>query len=872
MAIKNFTLTRQGQEAFAKARTLANDSRVIQTENILLALTQIKDSSAGHMLFQQRITSVNVSEELARSFISVEEKSHLQHKIKGMSPLAFDAFNEERKSFEQELRTSQLPLSKEAGRSKIAIGDCKYFVSDDVISSLELARQLQAQRNLTAIESSDIVFGMIDAQQSNAFLIILKLLLRFGWLPTDTGSYHDAIAAQFTTPVYYHDGRVKEEQTAVADQQKHLPNQLQRRDYSLLDDYGRNLTEEAQEHKLQPVIGRQKELGHLALILNRRNKNNALLIGPAGVGKTAIVEGLAMRIAEGKLPLLSGRQVIALDPDRLLPLLNTAVSSSVIHKLIAELRERRNVILFIDEIQLLRLAGGSWAINELKPALARGDLQLIGATTPVESQYFFHNDEALARRFETIAVAPLAVHDASKVVQRSAPLYENYYHCNYTRSTLQLAVDLAEAYLKVPLPDSALTILDNAGALTTASAKHTPAVVTAYITKRHRLIKQLTSAKKKTLNEHQINKLQHQLDHLTEQFRQKKNDRQPHQYTMKVHPQQVISATEMIIDQQILPSDIARIQQQRRAAESSTLTLAQRMKEKVIGQDAAINKLTEAIALGQAGLNRPNAPVASFFFAGLTGTGKTETAKVLATEAYGSPKALIRFNMEEFVGILGGAIQLANRILQAITDNPKCILLFDEFEKASPDIRQMLLGIMDDGSFLPSLGIHVDFSQAIIIMTSNVGAKQLYQQPLGFNNIQAEQQRMAEHLKQATWEAMHRIFSPEFLNRLTATVIFNPLTETDLARITQKLLKQKQLQLRNQGIRLQWNTDLVDYLVDNYADQKNGARPIQRGLDELLSYEVAVPILKKELQKGDTCTLTVPHNKPSSRLNSQSSS
>lgn len=839
-----FNLTRQGEEAFQTAASLTNSQQtVISTDILVAALSATNDSSAGQSMLYNNLYRTDIEKELRNAeYVDAHEKKDVS-----INYVSFSNFD----NFENKIRSSPVPLIVEPGDNVVVITDRQYRVTDYVLHGLNYAQSLLEQRAAGKIETQDILLGITDLQDMNAFWLLLKLALlhKRGYTAT---AYTNIVQRMFNYR-YYQDGEGKQEQAKEERKQNYLFNKVNQPGYSILEDFAKNLTQLAKEHKLSPVVGRDKEIEHLALVLNRRQKSNALLVGAAGVGKTAIVEGLASRIAEGKLPSLANKTIYALDPDKLVLLANNGTLRDIFPYLISELTKHPGRVLFIDEIQQLRFVSGPAVINELKPAMARGDIQLIGATTPLEAQIFFDKDQALIRRFETVNVKPMTRAQAMTATKTAILPFENFYHLNYSQETLQMANDLAAVYLPTALPDSAFTILDNAGALVNNRCGEQELPTDRYQTKRDKLQRELNQARKKSLNDQKIRELEEQIRRLDGSYQQVKNSVSLQQYSRSVTIDDIIQATEQIIGHPLSKQMVRTAQREREIGDASILQLDQRLKKVIVGQDEAIDQLVEALMIAKAGLRSPGAPIGAFFFAGLTGTGKTETAKQLAINEFGSERNLLRFNMPDYANPLG-TFQFTNALYQQVASHPNSVILLDEIEKVGTPIYNLLLSILDDGDFLN--GLNIDFSHTIIIMTSNIGASQLLNNnQVGFGVT--ENEKLGEVSRDIVLKAMRKHFSPEFLNRLSATVVFNRLTHDDFVEITKLLLRKAQQRLAEKNITLSYDSDLCDLIVERFADPLNGARPLQRGIDHLINSQLAPLIIRKQLTANQTVKLTV---------------
>lgn len=849
--MREFVLTQQGKQAFVKALNCAKHG-VISTENMVLGLSQVFDTSAGYELTRYGITSRKIKHEIDEAVRVKEHRKNIFNPQLSTNSHDNDiAEHDYLSNLSTMAKISPVEFIVEPGKVEVKIQDRIYKVTAYLYKALKYAKEYAIESGEEEIQTSFILAGMAENEDSNAFFLLFKLkeLADSGFNHAYVNNVYEAFSNWYRG--YKRDGSQTERREEQWETENHLSNKLMNPNYSLLDEYGTDLTELARKGLISPVIGREKVIDELAVILNRRQKSNALLVGPAGVGKTAIAEGLAIKIANNELPSLKGRKLIELKTSELALLTSTAHNESIAHHLVNELMRDRDKILVIDEIQLLRTMAGSNFLNVLKPGLARGDFQIIGATTPLEVELFFYKDEALKRRFEIIPVNQPKRTEADKIIANTATSYENFYHANYSKDTLHLAVDLAKAYMPTALPDAAFTLLDNAGALYASEKGQQPQAIIEYVNGLRKLRKKLRVAEIKSLNDEEVKALKKKLGAYHHKITKEKNDFTKHAYDEVIDSGYVRKATELIIQHPISKSKISQLQKERAVENEDVLTVADRLKEKVIGQDKAVDELATGLIVAKAGLRKPGAPIGSYFFAGTTGVGKTETAKQLANEFYGSESHLARFNMAEYSGPFDNNSFMRDLYIQIVKD-PEICLLFDEIEKANPGIFKVFLGIMDDGSFLNDTTIPIDFSKTTIIFTSNLGATK--SRKMGFSNL-SEQDDHDRIL-----QTVNSFFAPEFINRLTKIIVFNQLKESDLLEITGLLLRKKASLLMDQGIGLKWDRSVLSYIVDKYADEQYGARPLERGIDQEFATQLARLILDKEISKGQTVLLTVTNN------------
>lgn len=628
----------------------------------------------------------------------------------------------------------------------------------------------------------------------------------------------------------------------------------------VLDNFGRDLTKLAIEGKLDPVIGRDKEIQRVAQVLSRRKKNNPVLIGEPGVGKTAIVEGLALRIIDRKVSrVLFDKRIVTLDLAALVA--GTKYRGQFEERMKAvmnELERAKDVILFIDELHTIVGAGGASgsldASNMFKPALARGDIQCIGATTLDEYRQFIEKDGALDRRFQKILVDPPSVDEAIQILKNVSDRYEKHHGVHYTDEAIRACVIMADRYITDRfLPDKALDVLDEAGARVHLSHIQVPKEVLD-------LEEKIEDVK---VQKNQVVKSQN----FEEAARLRDLEKKYHQELEQAKEDWENKTTEIVHD--VVEDDIADVIAMmtgipvNRIAEGETaklLKMADELRGSVIGQDEAVEHLAKAIRRSRAGLKDPSRPIGSFMFMGPTGVGKTELAKVLAKYMFDSEDALIRVDMSEYmekfavsrlVGAPPGYVgyEEGGQLTEKVRRKPYSIILLDEIEKAHPDVFNILLQVFDDGQLTDGLGRRVDFKNTIIIMTSNVGMRDVKAGgKIGFTTDAATDNY--ENIKSTVEETMKRLFNPEFLNRIDEYVIFRPLKKEHMHKIIDLQLKRLLKRLSERNITLELAKSAKDFLAEKGFDENYGARPLRRTLQRYVEDAIAEDLLRGVFADG----------------------
>jgi ATP-dependent Clp protease ATP-binding subunit ClpC len=635
----------------------------------------------------------------------------------------------------------------------------------------------------------------------------------------------------------------------------------------VLDNFGRDLTRLAEEHKLDPVVGRKKEIERVSQILSRRKKNNPMLIGEPGVGKSAIAEGLALRIVQRKVSrILFNKRLVSLDLASLVA--GTKYRGQFEERMKAlmnELEKNEDIILFIDEIHTIVGAGGATgsldASNMLKPALARGEIQCIGATTLDEFRQNIEKDGALERRFQKIIVEPTSVEETIEILHNIKDKYEAHHHVDYADKAIEACVKLTHRYMTDRyLPDKAIDALDEAG-----SRIHiTNIVVPKDVLELESQLEQIRLDKTNAVNGQKYEEAARLRDDEkriestlnTAQKEWEEASKQNREIVTEDNVAEVVSMMTGIPVNRVAEAESARLSE-----------LPNLIKGKVIGQDEAVTKVVKAIQRNRVGLKDPNKPIGSFIFLGQTGVGKTQLAKVLARELFDSDDALIRIDMSEYmekfaisrlIGAPPGYVgyEEGGQLTEKIRRKPYAVVLLDEIEKAHPDVFNMLLQILDDGHITDSLGRKIDFRNTIIIMTSNIGSRQLkdFGAGVGFGTASKKEQADA-YAKSVIENALKKSFAPEFLNRIDDVIVFNALEKEDIHSIIDIELAKLLDRISGLGYTLNLTDKAKDYIADKGFDKQYGARPLNRAIQKYIEDTLAQEIVNSKLTEGDIITM-----------------
>lgn len=630
-----------------------------------------------------------------------------------------------------------------------------------------------------------------------------------------------------------------------------------------LDQYSRDLTQMAAEGKLDPVVGREKEISRLIQILSRRTKNNPCLVGEPGVGKTAIAEGLAQRILAGSVPeTIKDKRLVVLD-------LSGMVAGSKyrgefeerIRKVVDEVRENQGILLFIDELHTIIGAGGAEgaldASNILKPSLSRGELQIIGATTLEEYRKYIEKDAALERRFQPVTVEEPSEEEAYEILKGLRPYYERHHKVEIADEALEAAVKMSVRYINDRfLPDKAIDLIDEAASKVQLSGYQ----ASSEIEDLSREIQEILQEKERAIKTGYLS--------LAKECQEKQKEAEARLEQLQVKEEKKNQRKSGKVDEKAVASivsDWTKIPVQR-LTEGETRRLAQLEKElhkRVIGQEEAVHAVSQAVKRGRVGLKDPNRPIGSFLFLGPTGVGKTELSKALAQAVFGSEQAMIRVDMSEYmekhsvsklIGSPPGYVGYdeGGQLSEKVRRNPYSVILFDEIEKAHPDVFNILLQVLDDGHITDAHGRKVDFKQTIIIMTSNAGAQAIVEpKQLGFIS-QKDEKKDYEKMKSGVMEEVRRLFKPEFLNRIDEIMVFHTLNKEEIRKIVLLLLKSLEKRCEEQmDIHLNVTNSAVDYIAEAGFDAKYGARPLRRAIQSKIEDRLANELLEGKIKRGD---------------------
>lgn len=716
--------------------------------------------------------------------------------------------------------------------------------SPDIKNIIDYSLRLARSQGLTLAGAQHLFIGMLSDTESSAFYILYKL-----------GINSNDIASEFA-------GNPGMAQKAGGNEIDSTPT---------LDKYGRDLTKLAKENKIDPVIGRDKEIQRVVQILSRRTKNNPVLIGEPGVGKTAIAEGLALKISKNEVPdILKDKRIVTLD-------LNSMVAGSKyrgefeerMQKVLEEVKASTNTMLFIDEIHTIVGAGsaeGSMdAGNILKPSLARGELQVIGATTINEYRKYIEKDAALERRFQPVMVDEPSEEDSVAILKGIRDKYEAHHKVKILDDAIYAAVDMSSRYIGDRfLPDKAIDLIDEAASRIRLKSVTSP----QSLKEIEKKIEELKSEKEVAVSQQDFEKaarlrddekeLNDELKKEKEAWKDKSNREE--KCVTKEDIASIVSQWTNVPVTQLTQSESKRL-----------LNLEDELHKRIIGQEEAVKSVSSAIRRSRTGIKDPKKPIGSFIFLGPTGVGKTELSKAIAQSLFGDESAIIRFDMSEYmekhtasklIGSPPGYVGYdeGGQLTEQVRRKPYSVILFDEIEKAHPDIFNMLLQILDDGILTDSQGVKVNFKNTIIIMTSNVGARTIMNQgeTLGFKAVEGEEKQISDDdIKDNVLSELKKTFRPEFLNRVDDIIVFKSLKKEQIKIIANNLLKQLSLRLEKNEIYVDFDDRVVSFIADKGYDPEYGARPLKRAISTQIEDYIANLILNESVKKGEKYKLSM---------------
>lgn len=717
---------------------------------------------------------------------------------------------------------------------------------------LERAEELAVKYHNDSVGTEHLLLAILEETSSCAVQIIVALRKNPQTLYVDT---LNAMGVDEAT--------IKDE----------IKKSRKKKDGSFLKQYSKDLTQLAREGKLDPVIGRNDEITRVIQILSRRTKNNPCLVGEPGVGKTAVVEGLAARIAAKDVPAtVLNKKLLTLDLSGLVA--GTKYRGEFeerVKRLLNEVIEDGNIILFLDELHTLIGTGGAEgsldAANMLKPALSRGELQLIGATTMAEYRKYIEKDAALERRFQPVEVSEPTEEEAIRVLTGIAHKYEEHHHVKYTPDAIEAAVHLSSRYINDRyLPDKAIDLMDEAGAAARVKSLGKPDKTAAVREEIAKIEKQIALSVKIEAYAQAV-ELRGKQDKLLKKLA-----------SMERREQKAGDSNPITVDENNIADVVAMwtkvpVKKLQEKESDRLLKLESILHKRVIGQDEAVKSIAKAMRRQRVGLQDPHRPIGSFLFLGPTGVGKTELSKALAEAMFGSENALIRVDMSEYmeshsvskmIGSPPGYVGFddGGQLSEKVRRNPYSVVLFDEVEKAHPDVFNILLQVLDDGHITDSKGRKVNFKNTIIIMTSNAGAQRIVDpKNLGFTS-KSDDAKDYLKMKDSVLDEVKKMFKPEFLNRIDEMIVFHSLTKKDLSDICTLLSKNLITRCKEQmDISLTFSKELKDYIVANFADLKMGARPIKRAIQSFVEDALAEEILRKNIRPGDKVVAKVKDKK-----------
>ncbi|MDU9351977.1 ATP-dependent Clp protease ATP-binding subunit [Staphylococcus warneri] len=863
--VLKYQLTKQCKQAFEKVISLVEvkERKVIESQDVLLALTITADTGATYSLGRSSITSKKLRDEI--QFADIVDKRQMDSNDNDDVDEFGLKTHRKKRQLNEKIINSPVQFINEVSSDQFIKYMNEYPISNNVKDSIEFAEEMRFQNNPSGgIDTYWILMGMVQDEYCNAYHILMKLMLKFDFVYDG-----DKLTDRFQNRGYlansFYDGKNEKEQQLDLAKQKRITNKLDNPNYSLLEDISIDITDKARSEEILPVINREKEIHHLEIALSRRDKNNVALIGKGGVGKSAIVEGLALKIVNKEIPSLINKKILQFSMNDLISVIQGDTFRGI-QRFMAEMKREKDVILFVDEIHMLGKYKGITDI--LKPAMARNDFRIIGATTPSEWQNYISSDIALTRRFEIVNINEPTVEDTIEIINEAISVYENFHQVNFEEETIELAVKLGKKYFqKEQLPDLAFTILDNAGAICRIERGQFTNIQLNYEDKMNDLKLTLKQAQSIEFNDQQIDEIRKEIKQLEKEYARNITSSKKMVFPINVTKEHIKKAIEQKLGESIDGLEFQGDEQFSDIELNRLRSLKAVMKSQIIGQDDAINTIANAVIRKKLGFKQHNHPVGVFMLLGTTGVGKTETAKILNRTLYKDESNIIRFDMSEYqkdhevsklIGPPPGYVGYGRDgdLVKTVLEHPNAVILFDEVEKAHPKIFDILLQVFDDARLTNSLGEVANFSECIILLTSNIGTSDIrHKKVIGLNqqnNDETDFVTVDESIK----NALNNYFRPEFLNRIDEFITFKPLDQQEIFEITNLLLEKEKTLVESLGYNIEFSSSAMRLIAKLCYEPKNGARPIKRGISKLLEDRLSDEIINGTLQKGDNIEVT----------------
>ncbi|MCG1081217.1 ATP-dependent Clp protease ATP-binding subunit [Staphylococcus epidermidis] len=845
--------------------------KIIESQDLLLAFVITKDTGASYALGHYSITKRKIKNEISSAQTVKERYENNENEEKNEKEISILKSSRKKRIRNNFIKENPVQFIKENSSNQCITYMSDLIVSQKVIDILDFSEEMRFQNNPGGkIDTYWILMGIAQDESNNAYQVINKLLLKYDEFYSNDQGLHEVFGNRKMYDIrQFYDGKNRENQLKQESRENMITNKLKDPNYSLLEDISVDITEKAHNNELMPVVGREKEIQHIEIALSRKNKNNVALIGQGGVGKSAIVDGLALKIVKSEVLSLKNKRILQFNINDLISVIQSDYNHGI-QRFVEEMKREKDIILFIDEIHML---GKMKSLTDiLKPIMARGDFRIIGATTPKEWRQFLSQDTALVRRFEKINVKEPSVEDAMMIVRSTSPSYENFHRVNYDSKAIESSVKAGKKFFpKDQLPDIAFTILDNAAAIIRIENDESIPIVTQYENEMNELKKRLHEIKEMEFNEIEELKIRDQIHQLEIKYAQDNVNNQKNSYKLTVTPEYIKKAIEQKLDREIDQDSLIQSIDISESKLENLKNLKASLSSQIIGQDEAIELISNAIVRKKIGFKQPDCPIGVFMLLGTSGVGKTETAKILNKELYNDEKNMIRFDMSEYqkehevsklIGPPPGYVGFgqSNDLVKTVLEHPNAVILFDEIEKAHPKIFDILLQVFDDGRLTNSADETADFSESIILLTSNIGASDIRNKKVIGLNQQHKDETDFSTVNEKVKEALTKNFRPEFLNRIDEFITFKPLRQREIFEITQLLIDKETKLIEKLGYEIIFSESAILYIAKTCFDPKNGARPIKRGISKLLENRLSESIINGDLKPGNTINVSSENN------------